>query len=137
MRTTATLVLATFVLAACGQSPAGSAASSNEDPRFAGLDAQIAAWRPEIEKSNAACAKAEGTGCQDFQVACKAEREITPAEQAKGVTAKLVAAMTFNSQGATPDDLKPGSAFAEFAKAGDAWTRVEAQPVNLQTCADF
>lgn len=135
MRVLATLVLSTLALVACGQSPAGSAAS-NGDARFAGLDAQIAAWRPEIEKNNAACSKAPGA-CQDFQVACKAEREITPAEQAQGVTAKLVAAMTFNSQGATPDDLKPGSAFAEFAKTGETWTRVEAQPVNLQSCAGF
>lgn len=136
MRLPATLVLSTLALAACGQSPAGRAAS-NEDARFAGLDAQIAAWRPDIEKNNAACAPAEGGGCQDFQVTCKAEREISPDERARGVTAKLVAAMTFNSQGATPDDLKPGSAFAEFTKTGDSWTRVEAQPVNLQSCAGF
>jgi hypothetical protein len=137
LRTFVTLALATLVLAACGASGGGGGSNPNEDPRFAGLDQQIATWRTEIEKSNEACAAAGGKGCQDFQVACKAEREITPADQAKGVTAKLVAAMTFNSQGDTADDLKPGSAFAEFAKAGEAWTRSEATPVNLGTCAGF
>jgi hypothetical protein len=136
LRALATLVLATLTLSACGQ-PAGGGGQSNEDPRFAGLDQQIAAWRTDIEGSNAACSKTGGKGCQDFQVACKAEREITPAEQAKGVTAKLIAAMTFNSHGDVTGDLKPGSAFAEFAKAGETWTRVEATPVNLATCAAY
>jgi hypothetical protein len=136
LRALVPLFLATLALAACGERPAASG-QSNEDPRFAGLEQQIAAWRPEIEKTNAACAKDGGKGCQDFQVACKAEREITAAEQARGVTAKLVAAMTFNSQGATPEDLKPGSAFAEFTRAGETWTRVETPPVNLATCAGF
>lgn len=130
---TAAAILSLAVLGAC--SGGGDAATSGaaEDPRFAGLDQQILAWRTEIEASNPACAtKTDGAGCESFQVTCKAERTITPEDQGKGVTAKLVAAMTFTGKGV---DGKPGSAFAEFAKAGETWTRTETSSVNLTTCA--
>lgn len=129
----AAAILSLAVLGACSSGGDTAASGSGEDPRFAGLDQQILAWRTDIEAANPVCAtKTDGAGCESFQVTCKAERTITPEDQAKGVTAKLVAAMTFTGKGV---DGKPGSAFAEFAKAGDTWTRTETGSVNLTSCA--
>jgi hypothetical protein len=134
--TAAFLSLAALSLSACGK-PTGAASSAGGD-RFAGLDAEIKTWREGILASHKICAGKTGDmACQDFEVACKAERTITPAESKKGVAAKLVAAMTFNGKGTSPTDLKPGSAFAEFSRTGAVWTRSEAGPVNLSTCATF
>ncbi len=126
----AAALLPFLLLCAC------SGGSDQPEPgadRFAGLDQEILAWRTEIEAENAACAnKVDGAGCESFQVTCKGERTITPEEQAKGVSAKIVAAMTFTGKGA---EGKPGSAFAEFAKTGGTWTRSETGSVNLTSCA--
>lgn len=125
---------ATLLLAACG-SGAGDAGSS--DP-YAGLDAQVLAWRTEIEANHPACAtKVEGKGCEAFEVTCKGAQEVTPEDNARGVTARVVAAMRFNGRTADGSSGKPGSAFAEFSKAGGQWTRAEAKPVNMSTCASF
>ena len=123
--------LLAVLLAACSQGGASKSASS--DP-YAGLDTEILAWRTSIEAGHPACAtKVEGKGCQDFQVMGKAAQEITP--QDKGVTAKVVAAMTFAGRNPDGSTGKSGSAFALFSKTKDGWTRGEAMPVNLQSCA--
>lgn len=123
--------LAALLLTACSQS---EAAKSN-DP-YAGLSDEILTWRTSIEGSHPACAtKVEGKGCTDFQVMCKAAQAITPDETAHGVTAKVVAAMTFAGRQADGSTGKSGSSFATFSKAGDAWTRAEARPVNMSSCA--
>ena len=120
-------------LAACSQG--GAAKSGSGDP-YAGLDSEILTWRTSIEATHTACAnKVEGKGCQDFQVMCKAAQEISADEAAKGVKAKVIAAMTFAGRNPDGSTGKSGSSFATFAKAGDAWTRAEAKPVNLSTCA--
>ena len=127
-------MLAGLVTAGCGESGNAGAAA---DP-YAGMDKEILAWRSDIESSHVACkTKVEGKGCESFQVTCKVAREITPEEQSKGVTAQLLAAMNFNGRNADGSTGKPGSAFAEFTKAGGDWTRTEAEPVNLSTCAPF
>lgn len=127
-------LLAAATLAACSQ---GGETADSSDP-YAGLDAQIQAWRTDIEASNSVCAqKVDGKGCEGFEVTCKGAQEITADEQAKGVTAQVVAAMRFsgrNPDGSTGDT---GSAFAEFTKSGGQWTRAEAKPVNPTTCAPF
>lgn len=129
MRCYAVLSLAFLTLAACSK-PADPAGSSGD--KFADLDAQIVAWRTAIEAQSPLCKeKQDGKGCQDFAVACKRERELTPEDQARGVTAKLVAAMQFNSRGA---DGRPGSAVAEFTKTSKGWTRAETMTVNMATC---
>lgn len=129
-----TAVLAAFLLAACGQ---GAAGADPSDP-YAGLDAQILAWRADLEGGHPACAnKVDGKGCDTFEVTCKAAQTITPEEQGRGVTAKLIAAMRFNGRTAEGGSGASGSAFAQFAKAGGQWTRTEAKPVNLTTCAPF
>ncbi|HEY8615164.1 hypothetical protein [Phenylobacterium sp.] len=125
--------LAPLVLLGACSNGGGEAASPAGDDRFAGLDQEILAWRTDIEAGNPVCSKkVDGAGCEGFQVTCKAERTITPDDQAKGVTAKLVAAMTFSGKGA---EGRPGSAFAEFSRANGAWTRSETSSVNLTTCA--
>lgn len=130
MRRYAVLSLAVLGLAACSQ-PAEQAASEGED-KFAGFEPQLVAWRAAIEAESPVCSqKTDGKGCQDFAVACKRERLVGADEAARGVTAKIVAAMTFQSRAA---DARAGSAIAEFSKAGGTWTRVEADPVNLATC---
>ncbi len=135
LRLTAALVLAALALAAC--SPGQGSTQPEEDPRFVGLEAQILAWRNDIEKTSPLCAaKVKGKGCEAFEVGCKGERVITPEEQARGVTAKIVTAMTFAARSSDGASGKPGSAFAEFTRTGDAWTRAETAPVNLSTCAE-
>ena len=127
-------LLAALALSACspGGSGGGGAAKPGEDPKFAGLDAQILQWRGEIDKTDATC---KAGGCSDYDVACKGERAMTPEDTAKGATAKVIVAMTFNSK-ADPN-ARPGSAFAEFTKTASGWTRAAAKPVNLSTCAEF
>ena len=122
-----------FLLGAC--SPAANKAGS-DDPN-AGLDAQILDWRTALEATHPACAgKVDGKGCDSFQVTCKAMQEITPDEKAKGITAQIVASMSFNGRGADGAG-RPGSAFALFSKAGGVWTRVESPPINMSTCASM
>lgn len=126
--------LCALSLAACGKT-GGSTAASSSDP-YAGLDGGILAWRTAIEASHPACAtKVEGHGCESFQVTCKAQQEITPDETAKGVTAQVIAAMTFNGRNPDGSSGKPGSSFATFSKIGGQWTREEAKPVNMSSCA--
>ena len=130
-RPAAGAVVAALLLAGCGQ----AGGSSAQGP-YGGLDAEILAWRNDLESHHVACqAKVEGKGCESFEVTCKAAQEIGPDEIAKGVTAKVVAAMRFNGRAADGSTGKPGSAFALFTKHGHTWARTEAMPVNMTTCA--
>ena len=121
-----------LLLAACSQ---GGGKTDANDP-YAGLDKQILAWHTDLEAGHVACkTKVEGRGCDSFEVTCKAMQEITPDETAKGVTAQVIAAMTFSGRSEDGSSGKAGSAFALFSKAGGQWTRAEAMPVKLDTCA--
>lgn len=123
-----------LLLAACSE---GGGKTDPGDP-YAGLDREIVAWHTALEAESPVCqAKVEGHGCESFEVMCKAMQEITPDETAKGVTHQVVAAMTFNARSADGSSGKAGSAFALFSKAGGQWTRTEAMPVNMRTCAPF
>jgi hypothetical protein len=120
-----------FLLAACSQ----GGKTDPSDP-YAGLDQQIVAWHKTLEAESPVCrAKVEGHGCESFEVMCKAMQEITPDEAAKGITHQVIAAMTFSGRGADGASGGAGSAFALFSKAGGKWTRAEAMPVNMRTCA--
>ena len=79
--------------------------------------------------------KIDKKGCEAFQVTCKAQQEITTSEAASGITAQIVAAMTFMGRGPDGSSDNPGSSFAVFSKAKGAWTRAETSPVNLSSCA--
>lgn len=126
----AVLALCGFALTACSSGPK----SDPNDPN-AGLDAEILSWRNDLQAQQPLCRKkVDGQGCVSFEVTCKAMQTITPAEAAKGVNAKVVAAMTYSGHdkdGASSS----GSAFAMFSKAGGKWSRAEARPVNMSTCA--
>jgi hypothetical protein len=104
---------------------------------YAGLDDAIRAWKTDISAADATCRRAPaGEKCAAFEVSCKAQRPITAEDQARGVTAKLVADMSwsgFDDKGAP----QPSSAAAQFTRAGGAWTRVETKAVNPETCADL
>lgn len=129
----AAVASAVLALAACSQG--GGEQASSSDP-YAGHEALIASWRTDIEASHPVCQrKVSGQGCETFQVTCKAAQTITPEEQAKGVTAKLVAAMTFAARSEDGSAGKPGSAFATLSNTNGQWTRAESGPVNLTTCA--
>lgn len=124
--------LCAVLLSACSQ----DAAESDPNDPHAGLDPQILAWRTDIEANHPTCAaKVEGKGCQDFQVRCKGALEVGPDDAARGVTAQVISAMTFVARNPDGSTGQPGSAFALFSKADGAWTRTEAMPVNLTTCA--
>lgn len=127
----AAATLGLLLLGGCSAKPKGAA-----DP-YAGLDAAILAWKADLTTSHPACrTKAPDQKCEAFEVACKAQRIITQEEQAKGVTAKLIADMTwsgFDEKGMG----QPVAATAEFSKTAGTWSRREARPVNPATCADL
>jgi hypothetical protein len=131
IKSAAAALFAALLMTACSSGEKGDP----NDP-YSGMDKQILAWRTDIEASHSACAnKVEGKGCQDFQVMCKAAQEIDAAETAKGVTAQVVAAMTFAGRNTDGSTGKSGSAFAVFSKAKNEWTRTESKPVNMSSCA--
>ena len=131
-KTPAGLMLGLLLLAGCS----GPKTGGSSDP-YAGLDSAILTWKTEIATADASCRAAPtGSKCDQFEVSCKAQRTITPDDQAKGVSAKLVADMSwsgFDDKGAP----RPASAAALFTKANGAWARSAAKPVNPETCADL
>ncbi len=118
-------------LGGCGGKPKADAA----DP-YAGLDDAVRAWKTDISAADGSCRNAPaGAKCEMFEVSCKAQRTITPDDTSKGVTAKLVADMSwsgFDEKGGA----EPHSAAALFTKANGVWARAEAGAVNPETCAD-
>ncbi|MFC3068814.1 hypothetical protein [Phenylobacterium soli] len=123
-------VAAGLALAGCGGKPAGGG-----DP-YAGLDDAIRAWKTDLSAGDASCRSAPaGAKCEMFEVSCKAQRNITPPETSQGVSAKLVAHMTwsgFDERGGE----EPHSAAAQFVKVNGTWTRSAVKAVNPETCAD-
>lgn len=123
-------LLAALTLGGCQKSEAPNPA----DP-YAGLDKAILAWRGDIDKSPACAKTPEGAkGCQTFEVSCKVEAPVTAAD--KGVSAKIVAAMSWGEWSKTRGDYEPASGGAAFAKTNGQWMRKDLSgPVNLSTCA--
>lgn len=125
-------LLMAALLAGCSS---GESAGGSGDP-YAGHEAQIQAWRDDIEAGHPACAsKVDGKGCQDFQVMCKAAQDLTPEDTARGATAKLVAAMTFAGRNEDGSTGQSGSSFAYLIRTPQGWTREDSKPVNMTTCA--
>ena len=126
------LALGLLLLGGCS----GQMEDKGGDP-YAGLDDAIRAWKTDVSAGDPSCRRAPaGQKCEMFEVSCKAQRAITPADQAHGVTAKLVADMSwsgYDEKGAP----QPDSAAALFTKANGAWSRAEAKPVNPESCADL
>jgi hypothetical protein len=131
MRPAAALAALT-ILGACSQ-----AASPGGD-KFAGLDAAILKWRQDIIATNPLCrSTVEDQKCSSFEVACKAERTVTPTDQAKGVTARVVTMITWNGFDPKFKHSQSGTQAAEFTKTAAGWTRAEHKPVYMQSCADM
>jgi hypothetical protein len=132
----ATALAALLILGGCSQG--GQAGGGAPADKFAGLDSQILTWRKEIIATDPLCkATAEDQKCQSFEVACKAERTVTPADQAKGVSAQVVVMMTWNGFDQKFKHPQSGTLAAQFTKAGAGWTRAPHGPVYMQTCADL
>jgi hypothetical protein len=126
------LALGLFLLGGCSQDSKPDA----NDP-YAGLDDAIRAWKTDVSAADPSCRRApSGAKCESFEVSCKAQRPITPDDQAKGVSAKLVADMNWSGYD-EKGTSQPASAAALFTKTAGAWTRAEAKPVNPETCADL
>jgi len=131
-------IAALMILGACSPSGQTGAAGGAASDRFAGLDGQILNWRKEIIASNPLCkSTVEDQKCQNFEVACKAEREVTPADEAKGVTARVVTMITWNGFDPKFNHPQSGTQAAEFTKTAQGWTRADHKPVYMQTCADM
>jgi len=128
-------VATTALIAGCGAKPAASAADGQA--RYAGLDQAIRAWRADIVKTQDACQGAAEQGCQAFEVACKVEREIAPEEKARGVSAKVVAGMSWEAWSAAHGEPLPAAGFAEFTRIGSTWSRSAPLNGNLSTCETY
>ena len=126
------LALGLVLLGGCSK-----ASKTDADNPYVGLDDAIRAWKTDVSAADPSCRRApDGAKCEAFEVSCKAQRVITPEDQGHGVTAKLVAHMSwsgYDERGAA----QPVSAAAQFTKANGAWARIEAKPVNPDTCADL
>jgi hypothetical protein len=128
------VIAALSILGACNQADKSGAGQD----RFAGLDGEILKWRTQIVATDPLCtSQAEGQRCQSFEVACKAERTVTPADQAKGITAHVVTAMTWNGWDPKLKQDQSGSRTAEFSKGAAGWIRTDHAPVNMSSCADL
>lgn len=128
-------IAALLVLGGCGQ---GGQSGDKAQGKFAGLDGAILTWRTQIIAEDPLCkSQAEGQKCVDFEVACKAERTVTRDDAAKGITARVVTAMTWNGFDPKFQHPQAGSRTAEFIKGGSGWTRVDHAPVNMGSCADL
>ena len=129
----AAAIAALLTLAACSQ-----AAKSPGDHKFTGLDQEILTWRQDILNGDKLCRSVvEGQKCEGFEVVCKAERTVTPDDRARGVTAKVVAALTWNGFDVTFKQSQRATATALFTRTHGAWTRSQHAPVNLSSCADL
>lgn len=134
MKTSAAAIAALLMLSGCSQAEK----SSTGQDRFAGLDGAILKWRTDIVATDPLCkSQADDQKCQSFEVACKAERTVTPADQAQGITAHVVTAMTWNGWDPKLKQPQSGSGAAEFTKAASGWTRAAHAPVNMESCADL
>jgi len=127
---------ALLFLAACG--PSGQGGSGAGGGKFAGLEDEILRWRQEIIATDPLCkSTVADQKCANFEVACKAERTVTPADQASGVTARVVTMITWSGFDPKFKHAQTGAASAEFTKSASGWTRAQHKPVYMQTCADM
>jgi hypothetical protein len=129
------VIAALSMLGACSQA---SQSGGQAGDRFAGLDTEILKWRTGIIAADPLCkSQATDQKCQAFEVACKAERPVTADDQAKGVTAHVVAAITWEGWDPKLKQAQSGSRAAQFTKATSGWTRTDHPPVNMSSCADL
>ena len=136
MRTIALAAL--IILGGCSQPAAPAGDGGADQGKFAGLESELLNWRKSIVAESPLCrSQAEGEKCEGFDVACKAERTVTAADQAKGITARVVATMTWTGFDPKFRHAQNGIGAAEFVKGRPGWTRAPHGPVNMSTCADM
>ena len=139
MRTLAAALAAlvtTAALTAC--SPSTPAGGGQSQGKFAGLDAEILKWRKDILAADPLCkSQAEGEKCASFEVTCKGERALSAQDQANGITARVVSAMSWNGFDPKFRHAQSGMRAVEFAKGKSGWARSEHKPVNPESCADL
>ncbi|MBS0362541.1 MAG: hypothetical protein JSR98_14285 [Proteobacteria bacterium] len=143
----AALLIGLGALDACSKGGAGGAAGPVASADGSGgpvtdlnasLKPEEAKWRTEIVASNPLC---QQTGadqkCKNFNVECKAERDLKADDAGKGVTNRVVAAMTFSGWDPKLKQSQDGTSTVEFVKTAAGWTHSDHPPVNLSTCADM
>jgi len=136
LTTRAAAFAALLMLGACSQGGAPAGAPGGD--KFAGLDGEILKWRQDILASDPLCrSTVADQKCEKFEVACKAERVVTPTEQAQGVTAHVVAMITWDGFDPKFQHAQSGTKAAEFTKGPKGWTRADHGPVYMQTCGDM
>ncbi|MGZ3378398.1 MAG: hypothetical protein ACXU8S_17520 [Phenylobacterium sp.] len=127
--------------ALAGCSPSGSSVTSvakGDEGKYKGLDDEILKWRKEIIATDPLCqSKATDQKCESFEVACKAERTVTPQEQAQGVVGHVVAMVAYNGFDPKFQHAQSGTQIAEFTKTANGWTRTKHGPVYMQNCGDM
>lgn len=130
-----------FGTALGGCSPSGSSVTSvakGDEGKFAGLDDEILKWRKEIIATDPLCqSKVSDQKCESFEVACKAERTLTPEDQAKGVVGHVVAMVAYNGFDPKFQHAQSGTQVAEFTKTANGWTKIKHAPVYMQNCGDM
>jgi hypothetical protein len=62
---------------------------------------------------------------------------VTPADQAGGVTAHVVTAITWEGFDPKFKHSQSGTRAAEFTKTASGWTRADHAPINMSSCADL
>src|SRR5258708_6866667 len=116
----AALLILGGALAGCspsGQATSGSGDAAATPAKFAGLDGEILKWRGEIIAQDPLCKQtAADQKCQGFDVACKAERTVTPDDTAKGIVSRVVVSITWTGFDPKFSHAQNGSRAAEFAK---------------------
>ncbi len=137
--TLAALLIFGSALSGCG--PNGSSVTSvtkGDEGKFSGLDGEILNWRKEIIATDPLCqSKVDDQKCESFEVACKAERTLTPDEQAKGVVGHVVAMVAYNGFDPKFQHAQSGTQVAEFTKTANGWTRAKHGAVYMQNCGDM
>jgi hypothetical protein len=139
LKTRAAAVAALLILGACGKGGGAATSTGGAVPDLnASLKPEMDKWRTEIVAADPLC-KQTGADqkCKNFNVECKAARDLTSADTAKGVTNRVVAAMTFSGWDPKLKQNQDGSRTAEFDKTAAGWTRQEHAPVNMSSCADL
>jgi hypothetical protein len=133
----AALLILGSALGGCGPSASSGGASPAAD-KFAGLDGEILAWRKEIIAGDPLCkSQVADQKCDSFEVACKAERTVTPDEQSKGVTGHVVTMLTWNGFDLKFQHAQSGTQVAEFTRTAQGWSRAKHGAVYMQNCGDM
>ena len=119
---------------AAASAPGGDQATALNDS----LKPEMDRWRTEIIASDPLCKQTSAEQkCKNFSVECKGARDLKADDGGKGITSRVVAAMTFNGWDPKLKQSQDGARAAEFVKTAAGWTHSDHPPVNLSTCGDM